>query len=120
LNSPLKSAHHSALGADPADSGVPVARFFRSRAPGRTAEGKRHAHGARRLKVCGANFLVSSVTLFLLCGSTFAQKSFMPKMSSGEREKAADELDADYKAATNEIPDQQANDHPPAVPTPKE
>ena len=81
--------------------------------------------------------LVLSVTLPLLSGSAFAQDSnpFMPKMSLGAKEKKQltpeeqekqKQLDADYKAATNKIPDQKAPTDPwgsvrpaPTVPAPK-
>lgn len=65
--------------------------------------------------------LVLSVTLPLLSGNAFAQDSnpFMPKMSFGGEEKKSltpeererqKQLDKDYKAATNKIPDQKAAD----------
>ena len=64
--------------------------------------------------------LVLSVTLLLLSGSAFAQSNpFMPKMSLGGQEKKAltpeeqerqKQLDAAYRAATNKIPNQTAND----------
>jgi hypothetical protein len=72
--------------------------------------------------------LLLSVTLPLLSGSAFAQipapssssgNPFTPKMSLGEKEKKQltpeeqerqKQLDADYKAATNKIPDQKAAD----------
>jgi hypothetical protein len=73
--------------------------------------------------------LLISVTLPLLCGSAFAQipapdssssgNPFMPSMSLGEKEKKQltpeeqekqEQLDADYKKATNKIPDQKTSD----------
>jgi hypothetical protein len=67
-----------------------------------------------------SKLLLLSMTLPLLSGSAFAQSNpFMPKMSLGEKEKKQltpeeqerqKQLDADYKAATNKIPDQGAAD----------
>jgi hypothetical protein len=81
--------------------------------------------------------VVLSVTLPLLSGIAFAQDGnpFMPKMSLGEKEKKQltpeeqerqRQLDKDYKAATNKIPDQKAATDPwasvrpsPTAPAPK-
>jgi len=67
-----------------------------------------------------SKLLLLSMTLPLLSGSAFAQSNpFMPKMSLGEKEKKQltpeeqerqKQLDANYKAATNKIPDQGAVD----------
>jgi hypothetical protein len=76
-----------------------------------------------------SKLLLISGTLPLLCGSAFAQipapdssssgNPFMPSMSLGEKEKKQltpeeqekqKQLDADYKKATNKIPDQKATD----------
>jgi hypothetical protein len=66
-----------------------------------------------------SKLLALSVALPLLTGSAFAQSPFMPKMSLGDKEKRQltpeeqerqKQLDADYKAATNKIPDQKAAD----------
>jgi hypothetical protein len=71
-------------------------------------------------QVMWSKLLVLSVALSLLTGSAFAQSSpFMPKMSLGDKEKKQltpeeqerqKQLDQDYKAATNKIPDQKASD----------
>jgi len=75
-----------------------------------------------------SKLLLLSVTLPLLSGSAFAQipaessssgNPFSPKMSLGEKEKRQltpeeqerqKQLEADYKAATNKIPDRKVAD----------
>jgi len=67
-----------------------------------------------------SKLLLLSVTLPLLSETALAQSNpFMPKMSLGEKEKKQltpeeqerqKQLDQDYKAATNKIPDQNAAD----------
>jgi hypothetical protein len=75
-----------------------------------------------------------AAALVVLTGSAYAQSPIMPKMSLGEKDKRPltpeeqerqKKLDEAYKAATNKIPDQKANDPwasvrpTPAVPAPK-
>jgi hypothetical protein len=79
--------------------------------------------------------ILLAATLAVLTGTAFAQSNpFMPKMSLGGQEKKAltpeeqerqKQLDAAYRAATNKIPNQTANDPwvtvrpAPAAPAPK-
>ena len=103
---------------------------------GRAERGKRHAQGWKRLdQRCVEQALIALCDIALQSGSAFAQSNpFMPKMSLGGQEKKAlspeeqekqKQLDADYKAATNKVPDQKANDpwasvrQTPTVPAPK-
>jgi hypothetical protein len=73
---------------------------------------------AARNNLTRSKLLVLTVTLPLLSGSAFAQNPLMPgihtqkeekKLTPEERERQK-QLDADYKAATNKIPDQKAAD----------
>lgn len=78
-----------------------------------------------------AALAVALPALAVATGSVFAQNPFMPKMSLGKEEKKPltpeeqerqKRLDEAYKAATNKIPNQTANDPwagvRPAPPTP--
>ena len=91
-----------------------------------------------------SKIVLLSVTFILLSGSAFAQipgpdssssgNPFSPKMSLGgkggrqltpEEQEKQKQLDADYKAATNKVPNQKPNDPwasvrpTPTVPAPK-
>jgi len=89
----------------------------------------------KRLTRTWGTLIRLAATLAVLTGSAFAQSNpFMPKMSLGGQEKKAltpeeqekqKQLDAAYRAATNKIPNQTANDPwatvrpAPAAPAPK-
>jgi hypothetical protein len=89
----------------------------------------------KRLTRTSVTLIPLVATLAVLTGSAFAQSNpFMPKMSLGGQEKKAltpeeqerqKQIDDAYRAATNKIPNQSANDPwatvrpAPAAPAPK-
>jgi hypothetical protein len=82
----------------------------------------------KNLMQAWSTLIALAATLVVLSGSAFAQSSpFMPKMSLGGQEKKAltpeeqekqKQLDDAYRAATNKIPNQSANDPWATVPSP--
>jgi hypothetical protein len=88
----------------------------------------------KKLMQAWGTIIPLTATLAVMSGSAFAQNPLMPKMSLGGQEKKAltpeeqekqKQLDDAYRAATNKIPNQTANDPwatvrpAPAAPAPK-